>query len=260
MRLQARIQNDPEILKAASDMEHTERAIWRDVDVVVYPSQEEAKTVKEMEPSVTACAVTPYRFTEFGERRHPPGGKNVLFVAGFGHPPNQDAALWFVSEILPLILRREKAVQVQIVGSNPSAQVRALASANVSVAANVSEAQLRLYHRTARVAVVPLRFGAGIKLKVVDALRHGVPLVTTPVGAQGLPGLEHVARVELDPGLFADAVCELLADDVAWKNACAEQIAYARERFSPQVLASELLKALNSRAFYKAGVSPPNER
>ena len=66
------------------------------------------------------------------------------------------------------------------------------------MSANVSDAELREHYRTARVAVVPLRYGAGVKLKVVEALREGLPLVTTQVGAQGLPGLDQVASVRDD--------------------------------------------------------------
>ncbi len=245
LQLQASIQNDSSIARTAVGMRTTERSIWRDSDVVVYPSEEEAIAVRDLEPGVRACSVTPYCFTEFGVERDPPRGKYVLFVAGFGHPPNYDAAIWFVSEIMPRILDRDETVHLHIVGSEPPRQVLALAAANVSVTANVSEEQLHAYHQKARVVVVPLRFGAGVKLKVVDALRHGVPLVTTPVGAQGLPGLEKAARVEIDPDAFANAVCELLVDDALWKTTSAAQIQYARERFSPEALSASLMKAFD---------------
>ena len=83
-----------------------------------------------------------------------------------------------------------------IAGSNPPADVQALARDAISVRANVSDAELRELYRTARVAAVPLRYGAGVKLKVVEALREGLPLVTTSIGAQGMPGLG-ACRVDL---------------------------------------------------------------
>ena len=97
--------------------------------------------------------------------------------------------------------------------------MRALAGDAISVRANVSDAELRELYRTARVAAVPLRYGAGVKLKVVEALREGLPLVTTSIGAQGVPGLEHVASICDEPQAFADAVCRLLTDDIAWAGA-----------------------------------------
>ncbi len=93
-------------------------------------------------------------------------------------------------------------------------------------------------------AVVPLRVGAGVKLKVVEALREGVPLVTTPVGAQGLAGLAAVADVLAGPAAFADAVVRLLTDDALWRARCAAQIGHARRHFTPAALQAALCDAL----------------
>lgn len=108
-----------------------------------------------------------------------------------------------------------------------------------------TSAELNWQPRTiARVAVVPLRCGAGVKLKVVEALTAGLPLVTTPVGAQGLPGLSTVVAVEDDAASFAAAVVSLLRDDVEWKTRCRDQVEYAEGRFSRAALTASLLKAL----------------
>ena len=166
-----------------------------------------------------------------------------MFVAGFGHPPNEDAAGWFVAEVLPLVVARVPAARLTIVGSHPSGRVRALAGPNVAITGAVSAAELQRYYASARVAAVPLRVGAGVKLKVVEALAEGVPLVTTPIGAQGLPGLEEVAAVEADAASFADAVCALLTDDALWESRMAAGIAYASARFRPSLLRDALLAA-----------------
>lgn len=75
-----------------------------------------------------------------------------------------------------------------------------------------------------RIAVVPLHSGAGVKLKVVEAVREGLPLVTTSIGAQRVSGLESVASIHDDAGGIADAVCRLLADDALWVERSAAQI------------------------------------
>jgi glycosyltransferase involved in cell wall biosynthesis len=111
------------------------------------------------------------------------------------------------------------------------------------VTANVSDAALREFYRTSRVAVVPLRYGAGVKLKVVEALREGLPLVTTPTGAQGMPGLDRVASICDGPRSFADAVCNLLEDDRLWVRQCAAQVAYAAERYSESAFRTRLIDA-----------------
>jgi GT2 family glycosyltransferase/SAM-dependent methyltransferase/glycosyltransferase involved in cell wall biosynthesis len=243
LRRQAVGAGDPELVRAADAAERMERAIWRLVDVVLYPSALEVQAAQALEPGIQAHAVVPYAFTAFGEPRDPPPGQAILFVAGFGHPPNEDAACWFVSEILPLILAETPAAELWIVGSNPTPRVRALAGNGVTVAANVSDAVLEDFYRRARVAAVPLRYGAGVKLKVVEALAQGLPLVTTPVGAEGCIDLDGVIALADAPAQFAACITTLLADDGAWRGQNRRQITYASQRFSASSMSSSLLEA-----------------
>jgi hypothetical protein len=83
---------------------------------------------------------------------------------------------------------------------------------------------------------------------VVEALKEGVPLVTTPVGAQGLPGIERIVPVETDPDRFADAVCALLLDDALWERQCVRQIDYATARFGADGLREALLAGMAAPA------------
>jgi glycosyltransferase involved in cell wall biosynthesis len=81
----------------------------------------------------------------------------------------------------------------------------------------VSDARLAELYNAARVAVVPLRFGAGVKNKVVEAMNYGVPLVTTPVGLQGLHGIDGEVRSSDDPTQFAADIVDLMHDDERWQ-------------------------------------------
>ena len=186
----------------------------------------------------------PYCFDTFSEPRAAPSGQEIIFVGGFGHSPNESAAVWFVKDILPSIRAAVPLVRLSIIGSNPTERVRSLAGEGIIVHADVTDAELDAAYDRARVAVVPLRCGAGVKLKVVEALRAGVPLVTTPVGAQGLPGLSQVATVEDDAALFADAVIALLRDDHTWEQRSREQVEFAKARFSRDAMKASLLAAL----------------
>ncbi len=179
------------------------------------PSDEESAIVAAAEPGVVARTLLPYSFADFASPRPPAAEPVILFVGGFAHLPNRHGVFWFVDQVLPLIRARVPAARFAIVGSNPPPDVLALAGDAISVRANVSDAELRELYRTARVAAVPLRYGAGVKLKVVEALREGLPLVTTSIGAQGVPGLESVAAICDEPQAFADAVCRLLTDGIA---------------------------------------------
>ena len=131
--------------------------------------------------------------------------------------------------------------------------MRALAGDWIEVAGRVSEDELRARYARARIAMVPLRIGAGVKSKVVEALREGLPLVTTSVGAQGLPGLEQAVNIADDPSGLADAAVKLILDDAAWREASARQIQYARKHFSRDAFRRSFFEAIGDRM---AAVSP----
>jgi GT2 family glycosyltransferase/glycosyltransferase involved in cell wall biosynthesis len=248
MRQQAEVTGDGRLLRLAEHMRERENAVWRQADLSLYLSEEEAQIASALQPDAKISSIVPYCFDRFGEARVAPACREIIFVGGFGHPPNEDAAVWFVNEVLPLIRADVPEAHLSIIGSNPTERVRALNGEAIAWFANVTDAELEAAYDRARVAVVPLRCGAGVKLKVVEALRTGVPLVTTPVGAQGLPGLFQVVAVEDDAGLFAAAVVGLLRDDAAWEKSSSRQVEFARERFSREAMTASLLAALEVAA------------
>ncbi|BCT91857.1 hypothetical protein LYSHEL_08810 [Lysobacter helvus] len=242
MALEARARGETDG-DAATAMETMERHVWRQSDVVLYPSDEEARDVAGLEPGVSAMSVVPYAYDRFeapvsvGDRR------DLVFVAGFGHPPNVDAAHWLVSEIMPRVWARRPDLRLALVGSNPTDDVRALAGDRVEVTGYVSDEALQARYRNARVAVVPLRFGAGVKSKVVEALQLGLPLVTTTVGAQGLDGVDAACSVVDAPDAMADAILALLDDDALWLARARAGVAFAAARFSREAMRRSLAAA-----------------
>jgi O-antigen biosynthesis protein len=227
----------------AAAMEARECAIWRAADVSLYLSREEAEIASEREPFANIAAVVPYAFRRFARPRSAPHSQEIVFVAGFGHPPNTEAACWFVESVLPLIRAAAGAASLTIVGSHPPPRVRALAGEGIVVTGAIDENELSAIYARARVAVVPLRVGAGVKLKVVEALAEGLPVVTTPIGAQGLDGLADVAAIESDAQRFAEAVLQLLQDNALWETRSAAGIDYASARYRPALLRESLLQA-----------------
>ena len=235
---------DPKLLEDARQYESLERGLWRGADLALYPSEEEARDVAALEPGARASAIVPYAFDAFNDDASPAGRDGVLFVAGFAHPPNVDAASWLVGEVMPLVWESHPHLRLSLVGSNPTGAVRALAGERVEVTGFVDDDELARRYARARVAVVPLRYGAGIKGKVVEALQQGVPLVTTSVGAQGLDGLAEVATVADDAAVLAAGIVALLDDDEAWSRRSRAGVAYAAARFSRQALARQLQAAM----------------
>jgi hypothetical protein len=125
--------------------------------VVVYPSEEEAAQVRSLAPAVHAMAVPLYCFHQV-ERD---AGSNlaerqgILFVAGFGHPPNVDAARWLVEKILPRVRAHLPQARLSLVGSNPTEEVKALTGDGVEVMGYVDDATLASLYLAARDVVAP---------------------------------------------------------------------------------------------------------
>lgn len=244
MRRQAVLDNDAQALVAADKMERLERHVWRNFDVVIYPSEEEAKAVRDRAPGTLARGIVPFCFDAQSPRLSPPSVRTLLFVAGFAHAPNVDAAKFLVQQILPSLERKVGPLKLILAGSNPTAEVTALASPQVEVTGYISDAALAELYDRCRVAVAPLRFGAGVKGKVIEALSLGLPIVTTSTGAQGIAGLADIIPVHDDVASIVDALERLLTDDADWVARSARQVAFAQDFYSRASMARSVLAAL----------------
>lgn len=246
MKRQADVNGDARLLQDAEAMEQLERRVWTHFDLVLYPSEEEAAMVRAMAPDKLVRGIVPFCFDVASARPAPPSVPSLLFVAGFAHAPNVDAAVFLMREIVPQLQREIGPVTVTLAGSNPSDSVRALAGANVAVTGYVTDEMLHRLYASSRVSVVPLRFGAGVKGKVVEALSCGLPLVTTSIGAQGIVGLADVVPVQDDVAGIVAALRRLLTDDAAWVAQSAAQVAFAERCFSRAAMRRSVLSAMEA--------------
>lgn len=248
---QLRLHPADRMLRAECDkVRKLEHKIWALVDVVYYPSDSETQHVRlwldQHAPRVHSRTVPAYAYENFPE--HPEQNlaarRDLMFVAGFGHPPNADAAAWFVHEVLPHIRERYPQIRLDLVGSHPSAEVMALAGEGITVTGFVTDEELAERYGRVRVVVAPLRYGAGVKGKVIEAMRFGVPCVTTSAGIQGLAQTDGFLAAADTPADFAAHVLRLLDDDAAWCQSALAGQAFVRANFTAQaqwrVLAQDL--------------------
>ena len=140
----------------------------------------------------------------------------IIFIGGYRHVPNVDAAEWLVNAIMPSVWDDFPSLTVTLLGSNPSERVWSLArDRRVRVTGFIHD--VTAYFDAARVFVAPLRYGAGLKGKVGQSLEHGLPIVTTSIGAEGFEFIDgRDALIADDPEAFAAAVKRLYSDRVLW--------------------------------------------
>jgi O-antigen biosynthesis protein len=131
-----------------------------------------------------------------------------------------------------------------VVGANAPDELRPLLAPDIHMLGPVSDAELEDLYRSSDLALVPLRYGAGVKGKVVEALRWGLPLVTTPAGAQGLSGIERIVPVCVEAEQFAGWIERVLATPPDYEKMSRDMIEFAKVRFSREAMRTTLADAL----------------
>ncbi|WP_051276121.1 glycosyltransferase family 4 protein [Desulfovirgula thermocuniculi] len=187
-----------------------ERWVARSADLVLLVSPVDAAELARIAPGAR-IAVLPNGVDLDCFRPLPDPGRPVLFFWGhLRYPPNADGIVWFCQEIFPAVREVLPDAELLVVGKEPPPEVVALGSLpGVKVVGYVPD--LRPYLAQASLVVVPLRFGTGIRNKILEAFAAGRPVVSTPLGCEGLevrPGVH--LEVVGDPRSFAEAVIDLL--------------------------------------------------
>lgn len=243
MRREADLRNDAQLASAAEEMRHLELHVLRAVDHVMTPSSEEGELIRDLAPEARVTNLPGYYYDDHQIRARSAaefgGVSDVLFVGGFPHTPNVDAALHIVRDIMPLVWRVRPEARLLLVGYAPPPEVEALANDRVVVTGQVPD--LTPFMEGSRLMLAALRYGAGVKGKVVEAMRWGLPVVTTPIGAEGI-GIkpDDDAIVVEDAAGLAAGVLHLLNDADYCARLSEAGAALIRRRFSRAAARSAL--------------------
>jgi tetratricopeptide (TPR) repeat protein/cellulose synthase/poly-beta-1,6-N-acetylglucosamine synthase-like glycosyltransferase len=169
----------------------------------------------------------------------PDGREGMVFVGNFNHPPNADAVKYFVKEIFPLVKQRIPGIGFTIVGNNPPEEILAFRSKSITVTGYVPSTEP--YLKSARVSVAPLRYGAGMKGKIGEAMACGLPVVTTSMGSEGM-GLvpDETALIADAPHEFAERIVRLCTDDAFWQKIARNGRDFIREHYSKDGVGRQL--------------------
>ena len=230
-RRAAELSGDASALRAALRTRQLELELIASADTTLVVSAVERDLLREDAPDADVRILSNLhqvagRGPGFEQRR------SLLFVGGFRHPPNVDAVRWFVRKVLPLIREAQPELRFHCIGGDVPADIRALGlSAGVEIHGHVSDLQPWL--DGCRVSVAPLRYGAGVKGKVNQAMAHGLPVVATSPAVEGMhlrDGFD--VLVADDAQAFATAVLRLHADAALWEQVATHALDNVARHFS----------------------------
>jgi O-antigen biosynthesis protein len=213
----AELENDEALAESALQRKEQELTVARKADCTIVVSAYERDVLLKENPRLNVSVVPiprdmPGPQVGFFERRA------LLFIGGFQHAPNVDAVLYFVRTIYPLIKLRLPDIKLYIVGSKPPNEILELIS-DSSIIVTGYVADVAPYFNQCRLSVAPLRYGAGVKGKIITSLSYGLPVVATVVACEGI-GLQDEIDVLIadEPSEFADKVVRLYTDGALWNK------------------------------------------
>ncbi|WP_156473874.1 glycosyltransferase [Acetobacter malorum] len=210
---QAREMEQPELLPRAARLRLQEGLGALQAHVTLTHSPVEAAVLKQLAPPAQVCTVS-WCVPTVRKKPRMAGRQGVLFVGHYAHVPNVDAAFWLVREVMPLVWAQVPDMPCVLVGSMMPPSIQALAGPQVQALGHVQDLA-PLYARM-RIGVAPLRFGAGLKGKVLESFAAGLPCVMTPTAAEGLT-LPDILRplVAADATGMAQVILALQDDQLA---------------------------------------------
>jgi glycosyltransferase involved in cell wall biosynthesis/O-antigen/teichoic acid export membrane protein len=208
-----------------------ERDVLKRVDAAVVFTERDAQTLVAQAPGIEVIRI-PFG-TDYAEKRPPAatGDGDVLFVGSFVHFPNVDAARRLMLEIFPRVRERHPASSLYIVGEDPPTELRDATDGHVIVTGRVPD--IGPYVERAAVVAVPIRLGGGMRVKVLEALAAGKPVVASPLAVEGLDVVDgdQLLTAETDDE-FADRICLVLGDDRLRVRLGARARAWAEENLT----------------------------
>ncbi len=238
----AALSGESQAQETAARTQARELALVAGADCTVVVSQHEqallvaeglGAQVVQVDPEFANRPPAPYRAAQRA---------GVAFIGGYGHQPNVDAVHFLCTDIWPRITASRPDIVLHVVGSASPPEFAAYASANVVIHGRIED--LDAFLDTMRLTIAPLRYGAGVKMKLITSLAAGVPAVVTPVAAEGI-GLDGAGFVVADdPDALASAVLALYDDTKRLGQLSAQAKRAVQNRFSARAVRARYKKAV----------------
>jgi sugar transferase (PEP-CTERM/EpsH1 system associated) len=235
------------IKRQAAKVARFEREVFRQADGITAVTQADADRIAALVPGTPVQVVdNGVDLDYFRPAKSAVTAPRLVFTGSMDWRPNQDAVLYFTTEIFPLLRAERPDLEVSFVGRNPPESMRRLsATPGVTVTGTVDD--VRPFIRDAAVYIVPLRIGGGSRLKILEALAMGKAVVSTTIGAEGLAvGDEREILLADSPREFAARVSRLLADPACRERLGTAGRALVEQRYGWDALGAKLADFIDS--------------
>lgn len=224
---------DPAAQREAKKWRETELRLMKQADVSIYPSDLETEKIRSIDPAITIRRWPLNIYADVPDTDYDISArKDLFFIGGFTHQPNLDGALWAVKDIMPAVWEKRPEIRLHIVGSNTPEEILQLAGERILVHGQMSNEELDRLLKHSRMELVSLRYGGGVKGKVIEAMKSGLPVVTTSVGTQGLAGTEDFLLMGETAEELAEQIIRHYDDEKLLREISRKETAYVRENFS----------------------------
>ncbi len=249
----------PEEIAAIQQSLDAEIDLALQVNSVIVHSTYEADVIRQRQPAARVHFV-PWTFSVRKEPASPEGREGVVFVGGFAHPPNADAVDWFVEDVWPSAAAKIGRHPFRIVGSRMPERFEDLRGPGIEPVGFVADLE-SLLDRTL-LTVAPLRYGAGLKGKVLTSFSRGVPCIMSPVAAEGMNLPEELRfLVAKDAEEFAQRMVQLVGDPAVWMATSEAAVKFIEEGFSPQAIDLKMRETIaDARRRSKPGDPAPKPK
>lgn len=233
------IQNDSHAESMYKREKEFEFDLFKKMDVTCSFSKDEVAEIEKEDLYINAAQIPLYildekymdKYSYTANQR-----EDIMFVAGFSHIPNVDAAKWFVKDVFPKIKEKNKNIKLYLVGSKPSYDILSLKSKDIIVTGFVTEEELENLYAKIKLVVCPLRTGAGVKGKIIEAIYHKVPVITTDIGIEGIDNRDALIDIANTPKEFADIVLKRYSDNVFLDMQTKKYAQWIKTHFSKQAV------------------------
>ena len=228
----AELEGSRALAQSAQAMYEQEMDCIRRMDVTWVVSPVEQEVLAREVPQARVVVATNIHYPEedvppFASR------EGMVFVGGYRHPPNVDAALFYAREVAPHLRELLPGVTTYLIGSNAPQVLQDLAGPGIEFVGFVPE--IEPWFRRCRLSVSPLRYGAGVKGKINHSMSFGLPVVATTPSVEGMHLVDgEEILVADDPRAFAEAIARLYRDEALWNRLSAAGLANVRRHFSPE--------------------------